>query len=136
MSLADRMRVIVREPTRTLYEGDASRLQAVAEDGAFGMLPNHADHLAALVPAVLVLTEPDGRELFFGVDHGLLVKRGHEVGIAVRRAVQGESLAALSETIARRFLAVDDAEKAARTALARLEVGIVRHFGELRKPVS
>lgn len=134
MSLAQAMRVNLRLPTSLLYEGEASKLLAVAENGAFGLLPNHADHVAALVPSVLVLTDGTGQELFFGIDHGLLVKRGHQVDIAVRRGVRGESLDTLAATIESIFTQVDEAERSARTALSRLEVGIVRHFSELRKP--
>lgn len=134
MSLAEHMRVSLRLPTRLLHEGQAVRLLAMAENGAFGMLPNHADHVAALVPSVLVLTDADGKEHFFGIDHGLLVKRGHQVDIAVRRAVRGDSLDALAATIDAVFTQVDEEERSARTAMSRLEVGIVRHFGQLRKP--
>ena len=84
MSLAGHMHVSLRLPTRLLHEGAALKLFAVAENGAFGMLPNHADHVSSLVPSVLVLTDADGKEHFFGIDHGLLVKHGHQVDIAVR----------------------------------------------------
>lgn len=134
MSLAKSMQINLRLPTRTLFKGDARQVLAMAENGAFGLLPNHADHVAALVPSVLVLTDEQERELFFGIDHGLLVKRGHQVDIAVRRGVRGDSLATLAEAIESSFTEVDEAERRARTALSRLEVGIVRRFSELRKP--
>jgi len=134
MSLAQHMQVSLRLPTRLLHEGQALRLVATAENGAFGMLPNHADHVAALVPSVLVLTDADAKEHFFGIDHGLLVKRGHQVDIAVRRAVRGHSLDTLAETIASLFSQIDEEERSARTAMSRLEVDIVRQFSQLRKP--
>lgn len=134
MSLAEHMRVSLRLPTRLLHEGAVLKLFAVAENGAFGMLPNHADHVSSLVPSVLVLTDADGKEHFFGIDHGLLVKHGHQVDIAVRRAVRGDSLDTLAESIDAMFSQVDEEERSARTAMSRLEVGIVRHFGQLRKP--
>ena len=135
MSLAQRMQVHLRLPARLLYEGQVRQVYAVAENGAFGLLPNHADHVAPLVPSVLVLTDGQGRELFFGIDHGLLVKRGHQVDIAVRRGVRGDSLETLAETMESTFTQVDEAERQARTALSRMEAGMVRHFGELRKPL-
>lgn len=134
MSLAEHMRVSLRVPTRLLHEGEALRLSAMAENGAFGMLPNHADHVTALVPSVLVLTDADGKEHFFGIDHGLLVKRGHQVDIAVRRAVRGASLDTLADTIDAVFTQIDEEERSARTAMSRLEIGMVRHFSQLRKP--
>lgn len=127
--------VCLRLPTRLLYEGEVEHVFAVAENGAFGLLPNHADHVASLVPSVLVLRKQTGEELFFGVDQGLLVKRGHVVDIAVRRGVQGDSLDTLAETVDTVFTHMEESEREARTALSRLEVGIVRQLSSLRKPV-
>ena len=134
MSLADTMQIALRLPTRTLFEGSAQSLFAVAENGAFGVLPNHIDFVTALVPSVLVLTSADGTEQFFGIDEGVLVKKGHQVDIAIRRGVQGENLDSLNETIQASFVEVDEEERVARSALSRLEAGIVRRFGDLRKP--
>ena len=98
------------------------------------MLPNHTDFVTALVPSVLILTATDGTELFFGVDEGVLMKKGHQVDIAIRRGVQGQDLDSLNETIQDAFIEVDEEERVARSALSRLEAGIVRRFGDLRKP--
>lgn len=134
MSLANVMTVTLRLPTRTLFEGRAQRLFATAFNGAFGMLPNHTDFVTALVPSVLILTDETGGELFFGIDEGLLVKTGHQVDIAIRRGVQGDSLDTLNDTIQKAFVEVDEEERVARSALSRLEANIVRRFGDLRKP--
>lgn len=134
MSLADVMQVALRLPTRTLFEGSVQRLFATAENGAFGMLPNHTDFVTALVPSVLILTTTDGTEAFFGIDEGVLMKKGHQVNIAIRRGVQGQDLDSLNETIQAAFIEVDEEERVARSALSRLEAGIVRRFGNLRKP--
>lgn len=136
MSVADSMQVTLRLPARTLFEGTARRLFAVAENGAFGMLPNHIDFVTALVPSVLILTGTDGTEQFFGIDEGVLVKHGHQVDIAIRRGVQGDDLDSLHDTIRAVFIETDEQERVARSALSRLEAGIVRRFGELRKPAA
>ncbi|MEH6356316.1 MAG: ATPase [Marinobacter sp.] len=135
MSLANVMTVTLRLPTRTLFEGSAQRLFATAINGAFGMLPNHTDFVTALVPSVLILTDETGDELFFGIDEGLLVKTGHQVDIAIRRGVQGDNLDSLNDTVLASFVEVDEEERVARSALSRLEAGIVRRFGDLRKPI-
>jgi len=129
------MHVSLRVPTRLVFEGEARQLQATGPEGAFGLLPRHTDWVAALLPSVLVLVDQSGVERFFGIDHGLLVKHGRQVEVVVRRAVQGEDLAMLARTVAETFEQVADDERAARTALSRLESGILRHFSELRKPV-
>jgi len=133
MTAGELMQVSLRLPARLLWQGRARRLQAVAEHGSFGMLPHHTDFVASLVPSVLVVEGVDG-ERFFGIDHGLLVKRGDRVDIAVHRGVAGEALDSLAESVAATFVDMDEEERQTRTALSRLELGIVRHFSELRKP--
>lgn len=129
---ADRMTVCLRLPDTVLFEGPATKLTAWAQNGSFGILPNHVDFVTALVPGVLTLIEPGGRELFFGIDEGVFVKQDHGVDICVRRAVRGDDLGALKEKVARTFVELDDYERTARTALARLEADMVRRFAELR----
>lgn len=134
MSQANVMTVSLRLPTRTLFEGSALRLLATAANGAFGMLPNHTDFVTALVPSVLILTDENNREQFFGIDEGILMKTGHQVDIAIRRGVRGDNLESLNDTVLASFVEVDEEERVARSALSRLEAGIVRRFGDLRKP--
>lgn len=136
MSFADVMQVTLRLPTHEIFDGVATKLFAVAENGAFGMLPNHIDYVTSLEPSVLILTTVDNKELFFGIDEGVLVKKGHQVDIAIRRGVQGKDLDTLNDTVQSIFVEVDEEERVARSALSRLEAGIVRRFGELRKPLS
>lgn len=136
MSQTELMQVSLRLPTRLLFSGEAQKVFAEAENGAFAMLPKHTDFVTALLPSVLILTDRQGQELFFGVDQGVLVKHGYQVDIAVRRAVQGEDLASLHDTIQTTFIEVDEDERVARTALSKLEAGIVRRFSDLRKPLT
>ena len=134
MSIATDMGVTLRLPTRTLYEGRAVRLAAVAPNGAFGILPNHADFVTALVPSVLTLRLAEGGEEIFGLDEGLLVKKGHQVDVIALRGVRGEDLASLQDTVATSFIQMDEEERQARSALSRLEADMVRRLAELRRP--
>lgn len=136
MSFAEHMQITLHLPTHEIFHGTAKKLFAVAENGAFAMLPNHIDYVTALVPSVLIVTTVEGKELFFGIDEGVLIKKGHEIDIAVRRGVQGKNLETLNETVQSSFVEVDEEERVARSALSRLEAGIVRRFSELRKPSS
>jgi F-type H+-transporting ATPase subunit epsilon len=136
MSQAELMQVNLRLPTRLLFSCEAKKVFAEAENGAFAMLPNHTDFVTSLPPSVLVITDAAGEERFFGIDQGVLVKYGYQVDIAVRRGVQGDDLASLNDTIQATFIEVDEDERVARTALSRLEAGIVRRFSDLRKPLT
>ena len=126
------MTVNLRVPAKRIHQGAAERLIAKAENGSFGVLPNHIDFVAALVPGVLTLVEPGGRERFFGVDEGVFVKQGSTIDICVRRAVEGDDLATLKATVLKAFVELDDHERTARTALARLEANMMRRFAELK----
>ena len=135
MKQAALMQVNLRLPSRLLFSGEAYKVVAEAENGAFALLPKHTDFVTALLPSVLILTDKQGHELFFGVDQGVLVKQDYQVDIAVCRAVQGEDLARLHDTVQASFVEVDEQERVARTALSKLEAGIVRRFSDLRKPL-
>ena len=130
----DRMRLKLCLPTRTLHEEKVEKIVAEAPNGAFGMLPRHIDFVAALVPGILAVTLEGGREILFGIDEGILVKRGRDVMISVRNAVKGDDLASLRRTIEQEFLQLDERERTARAALARLEAGVVRRFIQLEEP--
>ncbi len=134
MTMAAEMAVCLRLPTRVLYQGKARKLFAVAENGAFGMLPNHIDFVTSLVPSVLILTLDHGSEQIFGIDEGILVKKGDQVDIAIRRGVRGEDLDSLQDSVRRNFIEVDEDERVARSALSRLEAGMVRRFADLQRP--
>ena len=133
MSLSNEMRVSLRLPARILFQGPAARLSGTAADGSFGILPNHVDFVTALVPSVLLVTQPGGAERVFGIDEGLLVKKGHDVDIAVRRGVEADSLASLQKNVGKAFAEMEEEERAARAALSRLEADMVRRFTNLRK---
>jgi F-type H+-transporting ATPase subunit epsilon len=124
-----RLRVTV--PTRqVLAEDGVRRIVAESPAGSFGLLPRHVDRATALVPGILLFEDADGAERLLAVDRGLLVKYGDEVLVAVRRAVAGDELESLRDTVRRRFVALDERERRARTALAELETRFLRRFVE------
>jgi len=134
MSIAAEMKVTLRLPTRILFEGQAVRLTAVAQNGAFGILPNHTDFVTALVPSVLTLRLADGSETIFGLDEGILVKKGHDVAISALRGVKGDNLESLKDTVEDSFVQMDEDERQARSAMSRLEANMVRRFTQLQRP--
>ncbi|HET9491002.1 MAG TPA: F0F1 ATP synthase subunit epsilon [Methylomirabilota bacterium] len=118
-------------PSRVLVDETATKVLAEAENGWFCLLPRHADFVAALVPGVLIFTAADGAERLVALDHGMLVKRDAEVLVSAWRGVTGEDLGSLRTMVEREFLALDDRERAVRSALTRLEAGVVRRFVEM-----
>lgn len=134
MSMAKDMGVSLRLPTRLLYQARATRLTAVAPNGAFGILPNHIDFVTALIPGVLTLWLDQEHEEIFGLDEGLLVKKGHQVDVVALRGVHGTDLASLHSTVTTDFVKMDEEERQARSAASRLEADMVRRLAELRRP--
>ena len=125
------MRLKLLTPTEVLVDESAAKINAEGPDGQFCLLPRHRDWVAALVPGIVGFVAPGGAETFIAVDQGVLVKCGDEVLISVRRAVRNGDLQQLRGIVETRFRHYDDQEKAARSAIARLEVGVIRRFLEL-----
>ena len=130
-TLAGHMRLEVLTPTARLVEAVAVKVVAEGTEGYFALLPRHIDLATALTPGLLVYVTDAGEERFLGVDEGVLVKRGAEVRISVLDAFESDDLASLREQVARRFLSLDETERKARTALARLEAGAIRRVLEI-----
>ena len=127
------MRLKVILPTDILMDEEVGKIVAEAKNGSFGILPKHIDFVAALVPGVLAFVDAEGSERFLGIDEGMLVKCADEVLVSTRNAVRGDDLRSLSKIVRKKFLEIDEHEKSARTALARLEAGVVRRFIELKE---
>lgn len=129
---SDTMTLRVLLPTEVLLEQPVSKVIAEAENGEFCLLPRHIDFVAALVPGVLSFYTEEGEERFAAVDHGILVKCGRDVSISTPQGVTGSDIAELQALIEERFLELDEHERKARSALARLEAGALRRFLDLR----
>jgi F-type H+-transporting ATPase subunit epsilon len=125
------MRLKVLTPTAVLFDQDVTKVIAEAENGSFCLLPRHIDFVAALVPGLLSFTTSDEHEEFLAVDEGMLVKCGAEVLVSTRMAVRGPDLGVLQRTVEEQFRRIDDHERQARAAAARLEADLVRRFMEL-----
>jgi F-type H+-transporting ATPase subunit epsilon len=125
------MRLKVLLPTEVLLDKEVTKVIAEAENGSFCLLPRHIDFVAALVPGLLSFTIDEDHEEFLAIDEGILVKCGAEVLVSTRTAVRGPDLGALRLTVEERFRHIDEREKQARAATARLEADLVRRFMEL-----
>lgn len=127
------MNLKVLLPTEVFVDRDVTKVVAEAENGSFCLLPRHIDFVTALVPGLLSYFIDDEQEVFLGIDEGILVKCGTEVLVSTRHAVQGPDLGSLQRTIDEQFRVLDEKEKMARTAVAKLEANLVRCFLELQQ---
>lgn len=125
------MRLHLVVPQRVVVDGaPVTAVIAEGREGSFAILPRHVDYATSLRPGILVYRDPEGTEVFLGVDRGILVKVGEEVRVSVRHAIQDERLETLRPTVDARFLALDERERQARSALANLETRFLRRFVE------
>ncbi len=125
------MRLEVTLPSRVMLDQAVTKVVAEGQGGSFCLLPRHVDMTAALVPGLLSFTSADGAQGLLGIDEGVLVKRGADVLVATLNAVRGDDLATLRAAVQERFIELDEHERVARSALARLEAGVVRRFLQL-----
>ena len=115
-----------------VFAEKANVLRVVADttDGSYGFLPHRLDCVAALVPGVLTYETKDGGTVYVGIDQGVLVKAGDQVTVSVRRAVGGTDLGQLKDAVARDFLKLDEQERNVRTAVAKMESGLMGRLAE------
>lgn len=110
-----------------------SSIVAETADGAFGLLPNRLDCVAALVPGILVWESDEEGETWVAIDEGVLVKAGSHVSVSVRRALTGSDPTQLREAVEQEFLVRDEQEQNVRQVMARLEAGFLRRYARLSK---
>jgi F-type H+-transporting ATPase subunit epsilon len=120
-------------PTAVLVDEAVIKVIAEAQNGAFCLLPRHIDFVAALVPGVLSFFTAAGEENFAAIDEGLLVKCGQDVFVSTLNGVRGKDLGKLRALVEERFVELDEHERKARAAVARLEAGTLRGFLEMQE---
>jgi len=104
------------------------RIVADTTDGSCGLLPHRLDCVAALVPGILSYEAKDGGTVYVGIDQGVLVKAAAQVTVSVRRAIGGSDLGQLKEAVERDFLKLDEQERNVRSAVAKMESGLLERL--------
>jgi F-type H+-transporting ATPase subunit epsilon len=107
---------------------DVLRIVAETYEGSFGILPRRLDCVAALVPGILIYETQAEGETYVAIDEGVLVKAGQEVLISVRRALVGNDLSQLRQSVEQEFLALNEQEKSVRVVMEKLETGFLHRF--------
>ena len=126
------MKLKILLPAEIFLDEEVTKVVAEAENGFFCLMPQHVDFTAALVPGVFSYSTGAGEDAYLAVDVGTLVKKGAEILVSTRNAFQGAELGHLKDVVVAQFREIDEREKKARTAAARLEVDLLRRFMELR----
>lgn len=127
------MNLKVLLPTRVLIDKKVTKVIAEAQNGYFCLLPRHIDFVTALIPGILSYHGEEGEEVFLAVDEGVLVKFGQEVVVSTRNAMRGPNLEQLKQIVEEEFNILDEHEKVARSAVAKIEANFVRRFLEIQE---
>ena len=115
-------------PTDVLIDTEVTKVVAEDENGSFCLLPRHVDFVTSLTAGLLSYTEANGDVHHVGVAHGILVKSGVDVLVSVEFGVQGAPLGQLRRQAITHFETLEDRERRANTAVARLEADFIRRF--------
>jgi F-type H+-transporting ATPase subunit epsilon len=126
------MKLKILLPAEIFLNEEVTKVVAEAENGLFCLLPQHIDFTAALVPGVFSYSTAGGEDAYLAIDIGTLVKKGSDVLVSTRNAYRSPELGHLKEVVIAQFMEIDEREKKARTAVARLELDLLRRFMEIR----
>lgn len=107
---------------------DVLRIVAETRGGSLGLLPQRLDCVASLAPGILIYETKAGGEEFVAVDEGVLIKTGPDVFVSARKAIAGTDLDQLHDAVEREFLHLNEREQSVRSALAKMESGLIRRM--------
>jgi F-type H+-transporting ATPase subunit epsilon len=107
-----------------------TRIVAETREGSFGILPRRLDCVAAIAPGILTYENEIEGEVYLAVDEGVLIKTGADVLVSVRNAIAGADLGKLRDAVELEFLNLDEWEQDVRSALAKMESGLIRRLAE------
>jgi F-type H+-transporting ATPase subunit epsilon len=127
------MKLRVMLPSEVLLEAEVDKVVAEASNGMFCLLPHHVDFTATLSPGLFSYQTAEGEDVLLAMDVGVLVKKGFDVIVSTRNAVRGPDLGHLKQVVEQQYQELDEREKKARAAAARLEADLVRRFMELKE---
>ena len=102
-------------------------------EGSYGILPNRRDCTAALTPGILTYQIEIGKDVYIAIDQGIFVKKGNEVFVSVRQAIQGIGLSQLREAVKKEFLTLDQKQQEIRFAMDKLESNFLQRLTEFSK---
>jgi F-type H+-transporting ATPase subunit epsilon len=127
------MNLRIMLPSEVFIQEKVSKVVAEAQNGLFCLLEHHVDFTTSLAPGLFSYQILDGEEMLLAMDVGVLIKKGPEVIVSTRNAVRGPDLGQLKQVVEEQYQEIDEREKKARAAAARLEADLVRRFMEMNE---
>ena len=130
------MKFVICTPLGSVLQTDIVKVTLETLDGYHTFLPRHVDYVSTMGPNIITYTTANNEQKYASCHHGIVVKKGDEVTVTAQNAVLGDSLDELEDVINHEFKQTEEQRKELNTAMARLELGLVRGFGRLNKESS
>ena len=127
-------RLKIVTPTR-IFEREIKHIRLKDETGFFGIMKSHADFLTILLPSLGYYTDINDREVFLGVDGGILSVGGGVITLTSRGMFESEDAEKLSEIIENTILKRDKTELSFSEMLKGIERAFIEktiEFGRAR----
>lgn len=126
------MRLIVCTPLGEILNKEVQKISLEFLNGCHTFLPKHIDFASVLKPSIAAYTDESGEQKYIACHTGVAVKKGKNITLSVQQAVLGDTLDELKSTILQEFKKADEQRKELNTAMARLEIGMLRGFKNLK----
>ncbi|MBR5066913.1 MAG: ATP synthase F1 subunit epsilon [Lachnospiraceae bacterium] len=68
---------------RNFYEGECESLVVPITDGSYGIMANHKNMVAAIVPGIMEYSIPEGERVIVCVSQGILIVADNDVKVLV-----------------------------------------------------
>ena len=130
------MKFVICTPLGSVLQTDIVKVTLETLDGYHTFLPRHVDYVSTMGPNIITYTTTNNEQKYAACHHGIVVKKGDEVTVTAQNAVLGDSLDELEDVINYEFKQTEEQRKELNTAMARLELGLVRGFGRLNRESS
>ena len=127
------MKLTVFTPIGTVLQCKIKKVTLETLNGYYTLLPRHIDFVSAMEENIVSYTTENDEKKYIACQHGIVVKKADNVTITVQHAVLGNTLDELEEVIKIDFKQSDEQRKELNTAMARLEVGLIRGFNRLNQ---
>ena len=126
------MQFVLVTPQGIVLQENIRKITIETLDGYHTLLPRHVDFVSALTAGIITFLPQNDSEKYAACHQGIVVKKGDKITLSVQNAVLGETLSELQELIKTEFKQNEEQRKQLNTAMARLELGLMRGFQQLK----
>ena len=130
------MKLTIATPEGILLNCDISKVTFETPNGYYTLLPKHVDFVSALNTGIMTYQALKSAQKYAAIHEGIVVKKGEVVTISVQGAVLGNTLPQLQELIKNEFKQNEEKRKELNTAMAKLELGLMRGFNRLKGEID